>query len=128
MQLLTASARAYVYGGMWVADCPQDCGGTEPLFEPRRKGGPRTVRRTLFHCSYCKFATNRIDWPAAEEQIMAVLSLRPIPHTRNWYPSGHPVAVRFGIPDGQSVRDLQDENAEHGVPASADTVPPCRGV
>jgi hypothetical protein len=49
---------------------------------------------------------------------MAVLELRPIPHTRNWYPAGHETAVRFGIPDGQTVGQLRDENAEHGVPTS----------
>jgi hypothetical protein len=116
VQLLTATARAYIYNGMWVADCPTGCGGTEPLFEAKRRGGPKTVRRTLFHCSYCRFATSRIEWPADEVALMTVLELRPIPHTRNWYPTNHEVAVRFGIPHGQSVRDLQDENAEHGVP------------
>jgi hypothetical protein len=122
MQLLTATARAYVYNGMWVADCPQDCGGVEPLFEAKRRGGPRVIRRTLFHCSYCKFATSRIDWPDSEQEITAILGLRPIPHNRNWYPAGHPTALRFGIPHGQSVRDLQDENAEHGVPATPSEV------
>jgi hypothetical protein len=118
MLLLTATARAYVYSGMWVADCPQGCGGTEQLYEAERKGGPRTRRRTLFHCSYCKAVTSHIEWPPDEAELMAVLELRPIPHTRNWYPAGHETAVRFGIPDGQTVGQLRDENAEHGVPTS----------
>lgn len=115
--LITNVARAYVYNGMWVADCPNGCGGVEQLYEAKRKGGPRVVRRTLFHCSYCHHATSRIDWPADEAEIWAVLELRPIPHNRNWYPKDHPTAVRFGIEHGQSVRDLQDENETHGVPA-----------
>ena len=118
MELMTSAARAYVYNGMWVADCPRSCGGVEPLFEAKRKGGPQVVRRTLFHCSYCHFATSQIEWPPDEADIMAVLALRPVPHNRNWYPSGHSTALRFGIPHGQTVRDLQDENAEHGVPAT----------
>lgn len=117
MHLLTATARAYIYNGMWVADCPQECGGVEQLCEADRRGGPRVRRRTVFHCSYCKLMTDRIDWPADAVALMAVLELRPVPHNRNWYPAGHPTAVRFGILHGQSVRDLQDENVEHGVPA-----------
>lgn len=115
MQLITNAARAYVYNGMWVADCPAECGGVEPLFEAKRKGGPRVVRRTLFHCSYCHHATSSIDWAPNEADIMAVLELRPIPHNRNWYPQDHPTAIRFRVEHGQSVQDLRDENAEHGI-------------
>lgn len=117
MNLITNAARAYVYNGMWVADCPAGCGGVEQLFEAKRKGGPRVVRRTLFHCSYCHHATSNIDWPLDEAEIFAVLELRPIPHNRNWYPQDHPTAVRFGVEHGQSVQDLRDENEAHGVPA-----------
>jgi hypothetical protein len=49
-------------------------------------------------------------------EITAVLALRPIPQTRNWYPRDHDIALRFRIPHGQSVDDLREENAEHGVP------------
>jgi hypothetical protein len=56
-----------------------------------------------------------IVWPHEEENIMTTLNLRPIPHTRNWYPDNHPVALRAGIPHGQSVLDLIQENSDHGV-------------
>jgi hypothetical protein len=75
-----AVARAYVYAGDWVADCPRPggvCGNVEFLHRPSRIGGPRDVPVDFF-----------LD---------------------------HPVAVRFGLPHGQSVRDLEAESEEHGV-------------
>lgn len=100
-------ALAYVYSGMWVADCPRGCNNTEILH-----------RTTEYHCTYCSFSTDHVVWPENKEQIDAVLGLRPIPHNRNWYPKDHPVAVRFRIPHGQSVADLKQENLDHGVPTT----------
>lgn len=120
VQLITARARAYVYSGDWVADCPRACGGVEHLYDranPRNPNSPRILQRTEFHCSYCGM-TAPIEWPADMTDILGVLMLRPVPHTRNWYPQGHGVAVRFRIPHGQTVDDLRAENLEHGVPAT----------
>lgn len=117
MQLLTNRARAYVYCGDWVADCPRPCGGTEHLYDrtrPKEPDSPRTVRKASFLCSNCKLLSD-IDWPTDMDGLMGVLQRRPVPHTRNWYPEDHTVAIRAGIPHGQSVNDLEDENAEHGV-------------
>lgn len=118
MQLIQARARAYVYNGEWVADCPRGCGNVEFLFariRPADPNSPRTVQLTEFGCSYCK-ATASIDWPPNMADITAVLALRPIPHTRNWYPDGHETAAKYGVPHGQSVDELRAENHEHGVP------------
>ncbi len=115
MNLLVLSARAYVYCGDWVADCPRHgCGNAEFLYNRARVGSPWTTRKSAYHCSHCGHVAP-IDWPERAEEIVSVLGKRPIPHTRNWYPEGHTVAVRAGIPHGQSVRDLIDESAEHGV-------------
>ena len=117
MHLLTSHARAYVYCGDWVADCPRACGNVEYLHtreRPKDPASPRTVRKASFLCSYCKQLSD-IDWPGDMNGIMRVLELRPIPDNRNWYSADHPVAIRAGIAHGQSVRDLEDENAEHGV-------------
>lgn len=122
MQLIQARARAYVYAGDWVADCPRGCGNVEHLYlraSPRDAGAPRVVRVPSYRCSYCRFGdaeTVPVEWPPDVAEIMAVLMLRPIPHTRNWYPHGHETAVRCRVPHGQSVDDLRAENAEHGVP------------
>ena len=107
-------ARAYVYEGEWVADCAAGCNNVEYLFRPASPNGPRTIRLDFYMCSYCG---NRsfIDWPRNMLEISQVLAQRPIPSTRNWYPQDHPVAVKFRIPHGQSVRELIDENEEHGV-------------
>lgn len=121
MQLLTARARAYVYSGDWVADCPRGCGNVEHLADranPRDLNSPRTRRKPQFYCTYCHQLAD-IEWPADMDQLMAVLALRPVPHTRNWYPADHDTAVRFQVPHGQSVADLREENVEHGVPAHA---------
>lgn len=108
-------ARAYVYAGDWVADCVRlGCGGTEHLFDRSSPRGPRTVRRGSFFCSYCK-AVAPVEWPTNTGEIMGVLNLRPIPHTRNWYPSGHETAVKLRLEDGQTIQNLRDENAEHGI-------------
>lgn len=117
MNLTTKRARAYVYSGDWVAECPRACGNVEYLYNranPLDSASPFTTRKGSFLCSYCKYL-GEIEWPAGADEIMDVLGLRPIPHTRNWYPQGHDLAIRAGIPHGQSVRDLIDENAEHGV-------------
>lgn len=115
----TNFARAYVYSGDWVADCPNQCGNVEFVCDKPAKLRGATMcwgdRKDTFVCSYCGFMTNSIRWPADAEQIQAVLDRRPIPHTRNWYPAGHATAVKLGIPDGQAVAELEAENDEHGV-------------
>jgi len=113
--LLKTVARAYVYAGDWVADCPRPgCGNVDHLYLPIRKGGPRTVQAPSFHCTYCGMDAV-IEWPSDMGGLMEVLMLRPIPHTRNWYPADHETAVRFRIEHGQSVQQLREENAANGV-------------
>lgn len=108
-------ARAYVYSGDWVADCPREgCGNVEHLFTPINRGAPRTVRKPFYACSYCGMEAE-IKWPRNMDGIMEVLMKRPVPSNRNWYPKDHSVAVKFRLPHGQSIEDLRDENAEHGV-------------
>lgn len=108
-------ARAYVYSGEWVADCPRPaCGNVEFLHRPSRVGGVRDTPVGVYQCSYCGVQAG-ISWPDNVHAIFAVLARRPMPDTRNWYPADHPVAVRFGLPHGQTIKDLEDENEEHGV-------------
>lgn len=107
-------ARAYIYHGEWVADCPRPCGNTEFLFNKTSRNGPRIVRKQVFTCSYCKM-TAPIEWASNERELDIVLSIRPVPHTRNWYPKGHPVALKYKLPDGQTIHDLVQEAREHGV-------------
>jgi hypothetical protein len=108
-------AMAYVYGGEWVADCPAGCNNVEFLYERSFMNGPRDRRRSFYQCSHCGYACERIAFPRREHEILAILMKRPDPSTRNWYPQDHPVALKFHIPHGQSLSDLQAENDEHGV-------------
>lgn len=119
MNLMTPPrARAYVYAGNWVSDCPREgCGNVEHLYDlsnPRVLSSSRTVQKTSFFCTYCR-AIAEIEWPPDMEGIMEVLNLRPVPHNRNWYPKDHLTAIKFRIEHGQTIQDLRDENAEHGI-------------
>jgi len=125
----TPVARAYVYAGDWVADCPRNeegtrstdyrrrvCGNVEFLYQAQTMGGARVLRRPFYLCSNCGMQA-MIDWPDNEHDILAALSVRPVPQNRNWYPADHPVAINFRLPHGQTVKQLRDESAEHGVRA-----------
>lgn len=115
-------ARAYVYRGEWVADCPRPkdpvtgkgCGCVEFLYQPSRMKGPRDQEKPFYLCSNCGQQA-RISWPRRREEIVMALSVRPVPDNRNWYPADHPVAVNFRLPHGQTVAQLLEENEEHGV-------------
>jgi hypothetical protein len=117
MNLLTEKARAYIYSGEWVADCPREgCGNVEYLWSALQPNGPRVQPKAFFACSYCGWQ-GQIDWPDPEFMVRAldILMKRPVPGNRNWYPSNHDVALRFRLPHGQSLDDLRAENHEHGV-------------
>ena len=115
-------ARAYVYNGDWVADCPRPkdpvtgkgCGNVEFLYRPSRMNGPRDTQLGLYLCSFCGQQAP-VDWPANQHEILTVLLVRPMPNTRNWYPRDHPVAINFRLPHGQSIKELIEENEAHGV-------------
>ena len=116
--LITNRARAWLYCGDWVADCPlTDCANVEFLFDlidPQNPNSARTVRKPTFWCSNCKQVAE-VEWCAAEAEVMDVVGRRPVPQTRNWYPADHPLAVLAGLPHGQTIADLLAENREHGV-------------
>lgn len=122
VQLTVLTARARVYSGDWIADCPRpSCANAEHLYErtnPRNPASPRIRQKPEFRCTNCKL-TAPIEWPRDMADIMAVLMLRPVPQTRNWYPAGHDEAVRCRLPHGQSAAELRAENHQHGVPTEA---------
>jgi hypothetical protein len=115
----TSFARAYVYAGEWVADCPSRCGNVELLTvkrdADRSRAGVKGTRKESFYCSYCHMIATSIHWPENADEIMEILDRRPVPHTRNWYPEGHITALEFSIPDGQTAEELLAENDQHGI-------------
>lgn len=102
MELIRATARAYVNHSRWISECPNGCGCALQL-EPRQ---------TTFHCSEC-LAILPVDWPPDAQEIWDALMERPVPRTRNWFPAGHDLAVRANCPHGQTVAQLREETAEH---------------
>lgn len=71
--------------------------------------------QTGFHCAGeggCQLLAE-VEWPPDPEAIWAALAVRPVPSTRNWYPDGHPEAVKLGLAHGQTAADLRDETRQY---------------
>ncbi|MEU8683134.1 hypothetical protein [Streptomyces sp. NPDC048611] len=100
--MITTRARAYINHGRWVADCPTGCGSARKL-----EAGDFALP-----CSECK-AISEVEWPADPDAIWSALLKRPFPKNRNWYPEGHPIAVRARLPHGQTVSQLEDETNDN---------------
>lgn len=104
--LITSRARARVNHGRWIADCPRPYCTNALRLDP----GQGT-----FHCAGeggCQLVAE-VEWPADAAGIWGALAERPVPGTRNWYPSGHAEAVQLGLPHGQSPAALRDETREY---------------
>lgn len=85
-------ANVRVNWGQWIWDCSEPhCNNAEGM----------TPGQAEVVCSNCGRIAS-VVWPAGVFEIERVLALRPVPQTRNWYP-------------GETVADLNRENAEHGV-------------
>lgn len=88
------TVKAYINGGRWVADCPNDNGGIACL--------PGHDEATCLSCGHAY----KVKWPAAKTMSAAltVLLAREKPENRNWRPGD------------ESVQDLKAENITRGVP------------
>lgn len=93
---LPGVAYAEVHRGMWIARCPQpycDNAVALPLGAPMmRCHGDRD----------CCERESPVMWPRDPVAIATVLAARPVPKTRNWLPH-------------ETIHDLLDENAQHGL-------------
>lgn len=109
-------ARAYMNHGRWVADCPREHCSYAFELEPGQdrylcRTNPRRPGAAPKGCGVEAF----IEWPADATEIQQALDRRPVEATRNWFPRDHELAIRNGLPHGQSVADLLAENEQHGV-------------
>lgn len=105
--LITSRARAYVNWGRWVADCPVNCGGALML-QPDQGA---------FLCQECG-TLSEVEWPKDPQGIWEALLQRPAPKFRNWFPSGHALALKAGCPHGQTIAQLIEETAENAEGAT----------
>lgn len=100
--LITNNARAYVNHDRWIADCPFECGSARQL-QPGEH---------MYQCAEC-LAICTVDWPDNADEIWEVLAERRAPRFRNWFPAGHDLAVRAGVPHGQTVAQLREETKDN---------------
>jgi hypothetical protein len=105
---MSLRASAYVWAGRWVAACPRpDCFNAEH-FDGRpgdgrycQVGHVGGLTGATFHCRRCGLKC-QADWPPNVDEIDYLLSLRPVPETRNWNL-------------GEDLHDLLAENLTHGI-------------
>lgn len=101
--LLIERPLAYVNHGRWLVDCVRrDCANAEQL----------TGGQSVAVCQNCRLLLD-VTWPADPDGVWDALACRPVPQTRNWYPTGHHLALRWGLPHGQTPADLRVETADH---------------
>jgi hypothetical protein len=95
-------ATAWCSMSYWVATCPRPwCINTEwhgPGPVTGRVGG---LGAEVFHCLRCGLSCPA-DWPDNRDDIERLLTVRPMPETRNWLP-------------GETLEDLFLENVTHGL-------------
>lgn len=102
--LIKPHVLAYYNHGRWVGDCPSNC-GSATLLKPGESS---------FFCHECKYVS-KISWPHNTDEIMEALAMRSKQH-QNWFPTNHDLALRFGLPHGQTVEELREETeANRGV-------------
>ena len=100
-------AFAYINFGRWISDCPLGCGNAYGV----NPGQLHFMCEVPHGCGHIGI----LRWPLDAEKLWATLEMRPMPKTRNWFPRNHPLALRSGCPDGQTVNDLLEENRANGV-------------
>lgn len=101
--------------GRWVADCPADCGSALKL----------SANQSMYHCVECGQLAG-VEWPTDADEIWLELSQRPAPKNRNWFPSGHVLALKSGSSHGQTPRQLREETetymgGAHGLDGAHDS-------
>lgn len=84
--------QARVYASQWIGDCPV-C----------RSASVLDFGTPIWECRDCGTSIE-VYWPSNDVRrgVERLLSLRPIAHTRNWFP-------------GETLHDLLAENTEHGI-------------
>jgi hypothetical protein len=92
--------------GWWVAFCGRPFCTHAEWYGLSPAAGVGGLTATHMMCPACGWA-GPAQWPAHWRGIEQILADRPDPSTRNWLP-------------GETLGDLERENAEHGiVPAAA---------
>lgn len=91
----------YINHGRVIVDCPFGCGNAYI----HKDGGTTMVCTGPGGCKYMF----EVSAPSNLGELYQELAKRPLDKNRNWFPEGHPIAVRGGFAMGQSVADLAEE-------------------
>jgi hypothetical protein len=94
------TAGVYVNWGRLVADCW--CGDAREV-----EIGMTTMTCCVGHG--CPGHVSELEWPHNMAAILAALDERLSSKRKNWFPSGHPLALAGNYPHGQTPDDLRAE-------------------
>lgn len=100
-------ALAYANHGRWIAECPRPFCGNAISLKPRQT----RMRCNPDHGGCAMVAP--VEWPAKVDEITQALKRRPVPSTRNWFPAGHPMAVKMNLPMDQTPAELVEEQRRY---------------
>ena len=92
----------YVNHGRVIVDCPTEmCGNAYKVV----RGQSEQVCNGPGGCE----AVIPLAVPDNLSELIRELDKRPRPANRNWFPEGHPMALKGNMPVGQSPEDLSAE-------------------
>jgi hypothetical protein len=105
---------AYLNHNRWVCDCPESgCTDARLVYEVDPRTGVPTGRRLSEDvCAKGHPFEIVMPPPGFEARVTAAVADRVDDADKSWYPQGHTRAALAGLPTGQSVDDLIEENTE----------------
>lgn len=107
--------QAFYNWGRWVALCPHPrCTDAVALY-PQSPYPPYALSPDpVFEQRCARGHEMTIEAPdeTTRARIETALAERELDADRSWYPKGHPAALMYHQPDGQSIAELQQETAE----------------
>jgi hypothetical protein len=97
-------AHPYMDWGVWKARCPRQsvgCSNAEHYGADPVSGHVGGLTDHGFRCGHCRLECPA-EWPRTRPVIERLLSVRPVPSTRNWQV-------------GEPIKNLLAENIQHGL-------------
>ncbi len=122
--VLTANpkVKARLNHGRWIVDCPLGCNSASLVYPgkpyicgdhyPRVfSDDPGAAADEVARAYELKHVYD-VVFPGDKADIERALKSRPL-DLQNWFPNGHPLAIEWDLPHGQSPQGLIDEERTH---------------